>query len=512
MIDLKKKFAALMNIRLNRRRYHSLFERLSIFGFLLVVMALLLGNITSIPSQEAQRSFDPSIRVYAWVMPNQGWAPLTIYLSPYGSLDPQGEDLRYEWDLDGDGLFETEATETAGYIEHTYVRAGEHIIHLRVSNAQGQYGVASTSIKVRHPASSNVNYWAIFDEFRIKRIDLLVTQARWDRMWGEPQSKTEVQADAIIFGERVSQIGLSMKGNGTLGASGDKKPWKLDFNAYIEEQKFQNLSMLLLHNNFGDPSMLREKLAYDMARFAGVPAAHVAFVEVWIDITDDDLPIEYWGVYALVERPDRKFLANRFGPANRDGNFYKADAWFEQGAADFAYYGEDINNYPMPRGRIAYRKMTNEDAADYTDVIHLAYVLDEQIFANDAAFMAALENEINIDTFLRYMAVIFTNLNLDTYPYTGNNFYVYHHPGTDQFEWIAWDMNNSWGNFGGGADFPLYGVEESLGPLAYAPLFEKVFAIEPYRLTYRAYVDLLLRHWFNEEDFTARAAGTSPTD
>lgn len=497
-------FAALMNIRLIRRRHNALFEKLSIFSFLLVVIALFLGNITGVPSAEAQLTFDPSIEGYAWGMPNQGWAPLTIYLSPYGSHDPQGNDLRYEWDLDGDGLFETDATQTAGYIEHTFVQAGEHTILLRVSNPQGQYGIAATVIEVRHPASSSVNYWTVFDDTRVKRIDLLIAQAQWDTIWLEPHAKIEVQADAIIFGERVSQIGLSMKGNATLDASGEKKPWKLDFNAFIEGQEFQNLPMLLLHNNFSDPSMLREKLAYDMARFAGVPAAHVAFVEVWIDIMDDNLPIEYWGVYALVERPDRKFLANRFGPANRDGNLYKADAWFEQGAADFAYYGEDINHYPMPRGRIAYRKMTNEDAADYTDIIRLAYVLDEQEFDHPAEFMAALEAEINVDTFLRYMAVIFTNLNLDTYPYTGNNFYIYHHPGSDQFEWIAWDMNNSWGNFGGGTEFPLYGVKESIGPLAYAPLFEKVFAIERYRLTYRAYVDLLLRHWFNEEDFTAR--------
>ena len=482
-------------------------ERLSIFGFLILGVAVILAGSLVPPAKSETLQLSPAITAHAWAMPNQGWAPLTVHLSPYGSHAAELNDLQYEWDLDGDGLFETNATATAGYTQHTFVQAGEHTIRLRVRDDQGLYGIAQTSIQVRHPASSSVDYWTIFDDTQIKRIDLLIPQENWDAMWAEPHAKTEVQADAVIFGERITQIGLSMKGNATLGASGEKKPWKLDFNAYIEGQEFRNLPMLLLHNNFGDPSMLREKLAYDMARFAGVPAAHVAFVEVWIDITDDELPIEFWGVYALVERPDRKFLANRFGPQYRDGNLYKADAWFEEGAADFAYYGEDINNYPMPRGRIAYRKMTNEEAADYRDVIALAYILDKQEFDTTDQFMETLEGAINVDTFLRYMAVIFTNLNLDTYPYTGNNFYIYHHPGSDQFEWIAWDMNNSWGNFGGGAEFPLYGVEESMGPLAYAPLFEKVFAIEDYRLAYRAYVDLLLRHWFNQEDFSVRAQG-----
>ncbi len=441
----------------------SFLERISILGFMLLGLAVVLVVSVYPPATPVELTLTPTIQAFAWAMPNQGWAPLTVYLSPFGSRGAQATGLQYEWDLDGDGRFETDATWTEGYTQHTFIRAGEHTIQLRVRNAQGQFGIAQTVIQVRHPASSSVDYWTIFDDTQIKRIDLLVSQENWDKMWAEPHAKVEVEADAVIFGERVSQIGLSMKGNATLDASGEKKPWKLDFNAYIEGQEFRNLAMLLLHNNFGDPSMLREKLAYDMARFAGVPAAHVAFVEVWIDLIDDDHPIEYWGVYALVERPDRKFLANRFGSQNRDGNLYKADAWFEEGAADFAYYGETIDNYPMPRGRIAYRKMTNEEAADYQDVIELAYILDAQEFESTEDFMEALEAAIHVDTFLRYMAVIFTNLNLDTYPYTGNNFYIYHHPGSGQFEWIAWDMNNSWGNFGGGAEFPLYGVEESVG-------------------------------------------------
>jgi hypothetical protein len=68
-------------------------------------------------------------------------------------------------------------------------------------------------------------------------------------------------------------------------------------------------------------------------------------------------------------------------------------------------------------------------------------------------------------------------------------------------------MNNSWGHFAGGYDFPLYGVEESVGPLQYAPLYEKAFEVERYRLAYRAYVDLLLRYWFNG-DYVGRQSKT----
>ncbi len=107
-----------------------------------------------------------------------------------------------------------------------------------------------------------------------------------------------------------------------------------------------------------------------------------------------------------------------------------------------------------------------------------------------------------MDGYLRYLAVILTNLNLDTYPYTGNNFYLYENPATGQVEFLPWDLNESWGNFGGYATFPFYGEPRRLGPLEWAPLFTKVFEVPEYRQDYAAYVDLLLRHWFNTEEIS----------
>lgn len=471
--------------------------------FMLCALLLLLTSLTTQPSP-IQTVEDTSIEAYAYAMPNTGWAPLTVYFSAFGSQDKDGEIVRYEWDLDANGSFESDTTVDGGYATYTYSKPGTYIITLQVTDNGDHTATATVEINVRHPASSSVDYWTVFDDTRIQRVDFILTQENWDLLWQDPGAKTEVEASAIVFGERVDHVAISMKGNSTLWFPGDKKPFKLDFNAYIEEQEYQNLKMLLFHNNFGDPSMLREKLAYDMMRFAGVPASHVAYVELWIDIENDAEPPTYWGVYTMVERPDRKFLANRFGRGNDDGNLYKADAWFEEGAADLAYYGEDINDYPTPRGEIAYALMY-QDSGDYADIIQLCHTIDGVEYETPEDFATALEQVFNVDSFLRYLAVIFLNLNFDQYPYTGNNYYIYNNPGTGKFEWIAWDMNNSWGHFGGDAEFPLYGSEESLGPLAYAPLFSKVFEVERYRQTYKAYLDLLIRHWFNPEQIQAQA-------
>lgn len=479
-------------------------ERGSIFGFLAVALALLVVSIAG-AATTGSGAEDPTIAAYANAMPNQGWIPLTVYFSAYGSADPVDGIARYEWDLDGNGSYETDATASGGYVSYTYAKPGEYRVSLRVTDTTGGTATQSTTILARHPGSSTVDYWSLFDTSEIKRIDLLVTEQNWDLMWVDPPSKAEVEADAVIFGTPVDRIGLSMKGNASLDASGAKKSWKLDINAFEPRQDFENLSMLLLHNNFGDPSMLRETLGYEMLRFAGANAAFTSFVEVWIDITDDGEPPQYWGVYTMVERPDSNYLANRFGRGNDDGNLYKADAWFEEGAADLAYYGLDIADYPMPRGRLAYRKVPDETQIEHSDIVELTRVIDGVEYDTPEDFSTALEQVFDVDSYLRYLAATFLHLNLDSYPYTGNNYYLYHNPGNDLFEWIAWDENSSWGLFGGDAEFPLFGADHSLGPLQYAPLFEKVFEVERYRVTYEAYVDLLVRYWFNEKALTERA-------
>ena len=480
-------------------------ERASVLLFLLVAcVSLLLASLPRAASLPPQP--DPTLEVYAYAMPHRGWAPLTVYFSAYGTNDPNGAIVRYEWDLDSNGSFETDATSTNGYTSYTYAKPGEYTISLRVTDNQG--GTATTSLLVnsRHPAASSVDYWSIFDQTRVRTVTFNVSQANWDRMWERVEAKIKVEADLILFGERIDRVALSMKGNASLHGSGDKKSWKVDTDLFIPEQEYKNLKQLLFHNNFADASMLREKLAYDMMRFAGLPSSHVSYVELYIDIQDDDLPPIYWGVYTMLERPDRKYLANNYGREYRHGNLYKAYAWFEQGAVDFVYYGESIEEFPHPRGRYAYNPETNVENHDFSDIIELTYVIDGVEYDTPEDFAAALEQVLDVQNYLRFQAVNIVNLNLDTHPYTGNNLYLYHNPATGLFEFLPWDLNNAWGHFGGDARFPLYGNVENVGPVNNAPLFDKVFEVEQYRQDYAAYVDLLCRYWFNQENISALAS------
>jgi hypothetical protein len=234
-----------------------------------------------------------------------------------------------------------------------------------------------------------------------------------------------------------------------------------------------------------------------MMQFAGLPASFTCYVEIWFDITDDIDPAEFWGIYTMIERVDRKFLANRFGQDAKDGNLYKA-SHAQRGPMDLVYYGDSIEDFPTQNGQYAYGKMTNEEEADYSDIVHLTRVIDGQSYPTPEDFTKALESVFNVDAFLRYMAVVDATMNWDIYPYTGNNFYLFHNPLTDKFEWIPWDL--SWG---GNPEHPVF---ETLGPgiTDRTPLHTRVFQVPVYRLRYAAYLDLLVQHFFNPQVIDAK--------
>lgn len=442
----------------------------------------------------------PQIQAYAHAMPNQGWAPLTVYFSAFGSEAAGDAIVRYQWDLDGNGSLETDATANGGYASYVYTKPRDLTITLQVTTAQGRSATATTTIHIRHPAASSVDYGTVFDDSRVRKVEVRLTQADWALIWADPEAKTQVQADGVIFGEVLEQVGFRMRGQFSLRESGQKKPWKIDTDAYVEGQEFHNLKQLVFTNNIGDPSMLQEKLAYEMMQFAGLPASHTCFVEFWVDLVDDNQGPLYWGLYTMIERVDKKFLANRFDREAKGGNLYKA-SHAQRGPMDLIYYGHDIEDYPSQDGQYAYGKVSNEAEADYSDILNLIYVIDGVEYDTPDDFADAVEQVLNIDGFLRYMAVTNTLANWDSYPYTGNNYYLFNNAVSGKFEWIPWDL--SWG---GNAEHPLFELEGH-GLVERAPLYDRAIQVERYRVRYAAYIDLLVRHWFNEAHITSVARG-----
>jgi spore coat protein CotH len=68
--------------------------------------------------------------------------------------------------------------------------------------------------------------------------------------------------------------------------------------------------------------------------------------------------------------------------------------------------------------------------------------------ADDAEFAARLGEYLDLDEFARFMAVTVWLSTMDSILGMGQNFYVYLHPKTHKFQFMPWDLDHSFGQFG----------------------------------------------------------------
>lgn len=237
---------------------------------------------------------------------------------------------------------------------------------------------------------------------------------------------------AILDGDTIDSVGVRLKGNSSYNHANNKKSMIVDFNEYVSGQKWRGVKKILLNNNWSDPTMMREKLTYDLCRDIGITCPRSTYGNVYLNSSA-------WGLYSIVEGIDKTFLSNHF-PEN-DGNLFKAVDAFGGGpgapVADLKWYGwTDADYYTH------YELKTNETVNDWTDIRNL---IDTLAFSGTMA--TGLPSVINLDEFYSHLAVDIMLVNLDAYVNSARNYYLYHNLTTDKWEWIHWDANMSFGSY-----------------------------------------------------------------
>jgi spore coat protein CotH len=71
-----------------------------------------------------------------------------------------------------------------------------------------------------------------------------------------------IEADLTWNATKLPRVGVRFKGNSSYGHPGRKKPFRIDFDKFVKDQKIGDISSLSLGNNWGDPSFVREDSFY----------------------------------------------------------------------------------------------------------------------------------------------------------------------------------------------------------------------------------------------------------
>ncbi|MFD2916155.1 CotH kinase family protein [Psychroserpens luteus] len=359
-----------------------------------------------------------------------------------------------------------------------------------------------------HSNDADPDFDEVFEDNAVKRLDIVITEARWQSMLDDMTSlygtfgsgggpgvgsvdsdvnPVFVPAEVFYNGLEWYRVGVRFKGNSSLQTSWQngilKLSFKLDFDEFeddypqIDNQRFYGFKKLSLKNNFDDKSMLREKVATDVFRNAGLVASHTAFYTLYVDHGDGP---QYFGLYTLVEEVDDTVLDEQF--SSDDGNLYKPDG----DAASFSAgtYDED-----------EYVKKTNESDADFSDVASLFTILNDASRTTDAAaWRTNLEAVLDTDVFLKYLAVNTVIQNWDTYGKMTHNYFLYNDPDTSKLTWIPWDNNESLqlGKMGGSLSLDFSELNASDWPL-----IGYLYQDSVYKTQYDTYIQEVVDDAFN---------------
>jgi hypothetical protein len=227
--------------------------------------------------------------------------------------------------------------------------------------------------------------------------------------------------------DTVEQVGFRLRGN--TSRSSMKKSFKVSFNTFTPGGKYSGVEKINLNGEHNDPSVMRSKIMWDILRKWNIPAPRANHVRVYINGS-------YYGLYINVEHIDEEFALSRFG--NKDGNLFKCLY-----PADLAYRGIDPDNYRLWTGsRWTYELKTNLEENDFSDLAELINILHN---TDNQNLVCEIDRVFNVQDYLKIMAVQIFCGDWDGYLYNKNNFYLYHNTLTDRFEYIPYDVDNTFG-------------------------------------------------------------------
>jgi spore coat protein CotH len=396
-------------------------------------------------------------------------------------------------------------------------------------------------------------YDALFPDDRVPTVRILMDEADLAAMKADITTKEYYRADIWIDDELVEDVAIRTKGSsslmGAIMTDEFRVGLKVDFNLFNSERSYHGIKKLVLNNGFADPTLMREFLSYELMAEMGISSPRACFVDLWVN----DM---HMGVYTQVEVVDAHFVEESFDNVN--GNLYKPEIaagkldWTEEDAiaqaADertpksttttesFNVGGGDLEeiigrlgdgagwipgrlqtteagatstvvdrtNAELISDYLASAGLkTNNDRADYSRLYELLEVLNsepDEVSADD------LEELLDVDEVLRYLAVSVALVHLDNYIGKGHNYYLYDNGGS--FSVIPWDMNMTFGKYNLGLNDPailgFYIDEPTFGAVDQYPLVEQLLDEPEYLETYHAYLRELIEGPFSLERMTVR--------
>ncbi|HEY6508556.1 MAG TPA: CotH kinase family protein [Vicinamibacterales bacterium] len=287
----------------------------------------------------------------------------------------------------------------------------------------------------------------------LQDVRLLVNERDLEQLRASYQANTYYPADFHWGGQRVRNVGIRSRGNGSRNPQ--KLGLRVDFNRYVTGQSFLGKKSIVLDNLWQDPSMIREVAALALFARLGQPAPRESFARVFIND-------RYEGLYALVEAVDNSFLDRTFGDSSGVLFEYRWQA---------PYWFEDLGNGLAPY-QVLWEAETHKN--DAPSVLHgpiqeMTRAINHEV---DAAWRIDVERYVDLPQVVTHAAIEAFLAEKDGLAgeWGVNNVYLYRLPGSQIHRVLPWDRDNAFQD----VDAPIFARVGShrllAGALAFADL------------------------------------------
>src|SRR4051812_606646 len=223
---------------------------------------------------------------------------------------------------------------------------------------------------------------------------------RWK--WGGSNEDRVAVSGVIKEGKSVyTNVAIRLKGAAGSFRSVDQNPGlTLNFDKWVEGQRFHGLQKLSLANSLQDPTFVADKFCRELYLQAGVPAPRAGHARVYLNGRD-------LGLHVLTEGWKKQFLHHHF--KNAKGNLYDCT------------FAHDVNsNMEVNSG---------DDKGDHSDLLKLVEAGKE---AKRKKKLDPLAPVLDVDRFVRFIVMDGLLWNWDGYALGHNNYRVFHDLESDK--------------------------------------------------------------------------------
>ncbi|RZJ36029.1 MAG: hypothetical protein EOO51_03045 [Flavobacterium sp.] len=351
----------------------------------------------------------------------------------------------------------------------------------------------------------------LFDLSQLPEIQLKVSLQQWNKLLQNfdqnPKNEKKVVAgfSYLLNGQTITldSIGLKLRGNtsrrrpegstgqmhNAAGADWHHAHFSIDFNKTRPNQLFNGLEKINLKWFKDDASYVREIYCYDLFKRFGVwTAPKASYCRLSIKVEGDAAPA-YFGIYAMIESVDEKFIEARASHWNASPGYLWKGSNLGSDAADFVSTSsigvEDVKLNPAQSQYFAYDLKTRKDELPSAKSQLIAFINDLNS-KTGSDFQSWIATKMDVDLFLKTYATSVMLGMWDDYWMNKNNFYFYFASDGKAY-FIPYDYDNTLGT---SYLVPNSGTLDPLnwGPATGRPLVNKILAIPEYAQKYKQYV------------------------